>query len=71
MRKTTRQAVIFALWGSILFSVGIFGLVDSWGRPEDFITNVFITGITGAITGFFGGFCIWVFYRIVRFAVKG
>jgi hypothetical protein len=83
MRKITREAVIFMLLGIVLCAA--FIALDSyryyhniswtlWTHMtlfEKFFEVVKGSAGTGFMYGAVIGLCVWTFYRVLRFAVKG
>jgi hypothetical protein len=72
MRKLAREAVIFMLIGMTLGSVGeyVYLCIDQWNVKVKYLENLGVALIL-APYGFVAGLGIWLFYRLVRFAVKG
>ncbi len=82
LRKLAREAVIFML---IAFALGIIGGCLSYyyagagavtcnfavGKCNRNWFAIIDTGLTSGILGFGAGFALWVFYRLVVFAIKG
>lgn len=73
MRKLAREAVIFMLLTSLLLAVGIFVyMVISDGQESNLVGAASIGGLMyGLIFGLPTGLGFWIFYRAIRFAVKG
>jgi hypothetical protein len=83
MRKIAREAVIFTLLGIALYGAFItlyyYQLYHntSWalGTNQTLFLKLFDVVMPGLVAGFmYGaplGLCVWIFYRVVRFAVKG
>jgi hypothetical protein len=84
-RRLAREAVIFMLLGMVLAAVGSFiylrhdiaywtAEIAKYGGTVVAPATISETAVTAAVFGlygFIGGFGVWLFYRLVRFAVKG
>jgi hypothetical protein len=71
IRRLCREAIIFMLAGLVLVGVGGFiyvCLFEAKGLPTA-LQRAAVSVVLG-LYGAAGAFCIWIFYRIVRFAVK-
>jgi hypothetical protein len=70
MRKLARQAVIFMLFSTAISSIGGYVYLCVEQSQIKYLENLGII-LTFGPGGFVAGFGIWLFYRVVLFAVKG
>jgi hypothetical protein len=67
-RRLCREAVIFMLLGMVLFDVS--GAIWIY-KAEPTNPDWWFAGLSCAAIGFIIGFGVWLFHRLVRFAIKG
>jgi hypothetical protein len=67
LHRLSREAAIFALIGLMLTVVGAFVYLH---HSQAIFTSMAVASFVG-LYGLAGGFCVWLFYRLVRFAIEG
>ena len=70
MRKLAPEAVIFMLFSMAMASIGGYVYLCVEQSQITYLENLGII-LTFGPGGFVAGFGIWLFYRLVLFAVKG
>ena len=69
MRKLAREAVIFMLVTMAVSAIGVPILIGLTEKSTS--GDLVLSGAWAGAIGFFAGLGIWLFYRLVRFAIKG
>jgi hypothetical protein len=70
-RKIAREFVIFLLLGGLFGLVALPLLILIEDKPPHAVFDMFLAAGWGALCGAVVAACIWLLYRLIRFAWKG